>query len=321
MTPTIYIATRLFWNHRADVDGLIHDFAVNFFGPASQEMEKYLILMDSALRDADFHTGCSYDFPFIYNNEIMKKADGYLKNAEKLVKGTKYTERVAIFRLSYDYLATFLSMLEHRNSFEFVSAKKDLEKLQDIQQTAFKYEPKMFSEKAATSYMKRFFSPCVEQGYEKVTGKNVFVAGLPDEWDFLIDPESLGEELGYYRTGRIGGNWIKIKTKTFSWSDQGLRYYKGDAWYRTSVIIPETFKGKKIFIWFGGVDELAKVWINGNLIGTSHGRPFVPFEFEATDFVQFGKENFVSVKIVNKRLNELGTGGITAPVMFYAQQD
>lgn len=320
MTPTIYIATKLFWNHKVDVDALIHDFAVNFFGPASTEMEKYIILMDSALKDADFHTGCSHDLPFIYNQTVMKTAEQYLKKAESLTKNTKYAEKVAIFRLSYDYLSSFLSILENRNKFDFVSAKKDLERLQEIQNQAFKYEPKMFSEKAATSYMARFFSPCVEQGFEKVTGKNTFVAGLPDEWDFLIDPTGVGEHLGYYREGKIGGNWAKIKTKTLSWSDQGLRYYKGIAWYRSSVFIPEKFKGKKIFLWFGGVDEIAKVWVNGNLIGTSPGRAFVPFEFDVTDYVRFGKENYVSVKITNERLNELGTGGITAPVMFYSQE-
>lgn len=321
MTPTIYIATKLFWNHSADVDALIHDFAVNFFGPASDEMEKYVRLMDAALRDADYHTGCSHDLPFIYNPTIMKNADQYLKKAESITKNTKYAERVAIFRLSYDYLVAFLSMLENRNKFDFISAKKDLEKIQEIQQKAFQYEPKMFSEKAATSYMKRFFSPCVEQGFERTTGKNLFVAGLPDEWDFLIDPTSIGEEVGYHRAEKIGGNWGKVKTKTLSWSDQGLRYYKGDAWYRSLAVIPEKFKGKRIFIWFGGVDELAKVWINGNLAGTSPGKAFVPFEFEVTDFIEFGKGNTIAVKITNQRLNELGTGGITAPVMFYAQEN
>ena len=319
MTPTIYIATKLFWNHKADVDALIHDFALNFFGPASEEMEKYIILMDSAMKNADYHTGCSYDLPFIYNPEIMKTAGEYLKKAEDLVKNTKYSEKVAIFRLSYDYLATFLSMLEHRNMFDFVSAKKELENLLSIQDTAFKYEPSMLYKNAAVSYTKRFWSQCIEQGYEKTTGKNTLVAGLPDEWDFLIDPTSLGEKIGYYKSGKIGGNWIKIKTKTLSWSDQGLRYYKGDAWYRTSVVIPEQFKGRKIFIWFGGVDEIASVWINGNLVGTSDGKAFIPFEFESTNFIIPGKENFIAVKITNKRVNELGTGGITAPVMFYAQ--
>ncbi|MGC9066383.1 MAG: sugar-binding domain-containing protein, partial [Candidatus Ratteibacteria bacterium] len=120
---------------------------------------------------------------------------------------------------------------------------------------------------------------------------------------------------------KIGGNWTKIRTKTLSWSDQGLRYYKGDTWYRSSVVIPEKFKDKKIFLWFGGVDELAKVWLNGNEVGTSPGKAFVPFEFDVTNSVNWGRENFVAVKITNKILNELGTGGITAPVMFYAQQE
>jgi len=74
------------------------------------------------------------------------------------------------------------------------------------------------------------------------------------------------------------------------------------------------------------VDEKAKVWLNGKFIGTSgnpgHGLPgvagtFKPFELDATDAIQFGKPNTIAVKITNKQLDELGTGGITAPVMFW----
>jgi hypothetical protein len=82
-----------------------------------------------------------------------------------------------------------------------------------------------------------------------------------------------------------------------------------------------------MFLWFGGVDEKAKVWLNGNLLGESDkphpGLPgaagcFEPFDLEATETVRFGEMNFLAVKVTNVELNELGTGGITAPVMFWS---
>jgi beta-galactosidase len=97
-----------------------------------------------------------------------------------------------------------------------------------------------------------------------------------------------------------------------------LRTYKGEAWYRQEVEIPEKFKGKRIFLWFGGVDEKAKVWLNGKEIGISHGGAFLPFELDATPAVLPGVRNVVTVRLINHKVDELGTGGITAPVMFYA---
>lgn len=92
-------------------------------------------------------------------------------------------------------------------------------------------------------------------------------------------------------------------------------------------MIPERFRRRRIYLWFGGIDEHAKVWLNGQLLGTSdhpgHDLPpmpgvFKPFDLDATDAVRFGEPNFLVVKITNVRLNELGTGGIVAPVLFWS---
>ncbi len=166
--------------------------------------------------------------------------------------------------------------------------------------------------------MRRFFSQCTEQGYERSTGGSRIVAAFDDEWDFQTDPEGVGEALEFYRKDLSGGNWQKIKTSSSSWSNQGLRYYKGDAWYRQRVIIPKQFEGERVLLWFGGVDEKAKVWVNGKLLGDSPGRSFVPFEMDATQAIAPGQQNIVTVRLTNDSLNELGTGGIVAPVMFYS---
>ena len=56
---------------------------------------------------------------------------------------------------------------------------------------------------------------------------------------------------------------------------------------------------------------------NGQPIGISHGAAFYPFELDATDAIQPGK-NTIVVCVSNQVVNELGTGGIVAPVMLYA---
>ena len=84
------------------------------------------------------------------------------------------------------------------------------------------------------------------------------------------------------------------------------------------MTIPADAEGKRIFLWSGGVDEKAKVWVNGRMIGISHGAAFYPFEMDATDAVKAGEENVVVFCVANEVVNELGTGGIVAPVCFYA---
>ncbi|MEO6909273.1 MAG: sugar-binding domain-containing protein [Abditibacteriaceae bacterium] len=120
-----------------------------------------------------------------------------------------------------------------------------------------------------------------------------------------------------WREDITGGSWQKLKTSSYSWSDQGLRYYKGLAWYRTTLNVPQKFVGQRIFLWCGGVDETAKIWVNGKVIGISPGAAFFPFEMDATSAVK-PVDNVITVCSSNEIVNELGTGGIVAPVILYA---
>jgi hypothetical protein len=318
-TPTLYIAARLMWNAEADVDSLLRDFYSKFFGPAAQPMREYLDRMDAALREGDFHTGSSFNMPDFYSPEVMTAAKADLTAAAELTGDTVYGRRVAMFRTTYDFLTAFLDMLSHRNAFRFLEAKESLDRMRAILSRASSHEPPILHPRLSERYLQRLWVPCVEQGYERVTDGNELVAGLPDEWAFFLDPDSLGEDIGLFRDEVPVDHWMRLRTSSASWGDQGLRYYKGDGWYRASVRIPETFRGRRLFLWFGGADEKAKVWVNGKLVGESPGRAFAPFELEATDSVRFGQTNGVAVRVTNTRLNELGTGGITAPVMFWAK--
>jgi hypothetical protein len=317
-TPTLYVAARLMWDAEADVDALLNDFYAKFFGSAAVPMKRYLDRMDAALRDGDFHTGCSYNMPDFYSPEIMKAGKRDLTQAARLARGTGYGERVAGFRLTYDYLAAFIEMLEQRNAFRWEQAKAAMDEMLALQEVAVAHDPPLLSPRAAPNYMRRFWSGPTEEGYERTTGASELVAGLPDEWAVYLDPNGVGEDLGLYRAATPDGNWLRLRTKTASWSDQGLRYYKGGAWYRASVSIAPRFRGRKMMLWFGGADEKAKVWVNGVLLGESPGKAFKPFELDATGAVRFDGENQVTVYVINERLNELGTGGLTGPVMFWA---
>ncbi len=315
-TPTLYIAAKLMWNHNADVDALLADFYEKYFGPAREPMARYFTLMDATVRDADYHTGSSHNMPHFYPAAVRKQARRELATAATQAKGV-YGERVKIFQMTFDYLESFIAMQENRNKIDFVAAQKDLTRLDALQKVLIGYDPPLISPRSGPAHLRRFFREPVEEGFARVQMAKGHVAPLRDEWQFQIDPQKIGEAIGLWRPAALGGNWQKLKTSSLSWSDQGLRGYKGEAWYRQEVTLPQNFAGKKVFLWFGGVDEKAKVWVNGQEVGISHGAAFLPFEFDATTAVKPGARNIVAVRLLNERVNELGTGGITAPAMFY----
>lgn len=346
---TLYVAGRLMWDHTTDVDALLADFYSRFFGAAAQPMGAYLESIDDACRTTDCHTGASYALPRFFGSEWSGRAEELLRKAERSVPTGPYADRVRIYRLNHDRLMAFLGMLGARNRLDFEAAQEALDRLRETTQTMLDFrlypeelpaptieetprsqrdhEARLLWWRCAGSFLDRFWAPCTESGYERTVTRGELVAGTEDEWDFLIDTAGVGEAVGWQRAGLLGGNWQPMLTRTASWSDQGLHYYKGAAWYRTHVVVPERFRGREIYLWFGGVDEKARVWLNGELLGDSdvpgHGLPgaggsFKPFELLATPLVRFGAANTIAVKVTNQDLNEVGTGGITAPVMFWS---
>jgi hypothetical protein len=320
--PSMYVAAKLMWNDRADVDALLADFYEKFFGPAAGPMGRYIALMDAALRDGDYCAGSAWDMPHFYPAPLRREARTLLDEGRRLAAGRGvYEQRVQMITETFEMLEAFVAMMDARVRVDFVAAQRELEKLDSVAGKLMEYKPvPMLSagrHSTYVNYMRRFFRPATEGGYQRVTGGNRLAAAAQDEWDFQIDPARLGEAIGLWRADLTGGNWQRLKTSSLSWSDQGLRYYKGLAWYRQTVEVPDAFAGQRIFLWCGGVDEKAKVWVNGTPIGISHGAAFYPFELDATTAVRTGR-NVITFCVANEVVNDVGTGGIVAPVLLFA---
>ena len=147
---------------------------------------------------------------------------------------------------------------------------------------------------------------------------------LPGEWKFSTDPENRGFFRGWEKPGFDDSRWRSIKVPGY-WENQGVTApnpafpqaklpYDGYAWYRCSVVIPESFRGKKLFLNLGVVDDMDKAFVNGREVGMTGNdvkeywavKRSYPIPPEA---VRFGEVNSIAVKVYDN----FQYGGIAGP--------
>ncbi|MCX6903585.1 MAG: discoidin domain-containing protein [Verrucomicrobia bacterium] len=79
-------------------------------------------------------------------------------------------------------------------------------------------------------------------------------------------------------------------------NDTGKLPWKGVGWYRKHFTLPAGDQGKQIFVDFDGAMANAKVWLNGEYVGTwPYG--YNAFRLELTPFAKFGAENVLAVQL------------------------
>ena len=146
-------------------------------------------------------------------------------------------------------------------------------------------------------------------------------------WYFKADPEKAGEKEQWEKTPfKVFNKWPLFRTDT-QWENQRgtnipdnikaqMKEYNGFGYYARNVYLKPAWKGKRIFLVFGAVDESAWVWVNGAFSGKRIYRDSddwkKPFAIEITDQVNWNQRNqmvFVRVE------DTTGAGGMWRPVM------
>ena len=151
---------------------------------------------------------------------------------------------------------------------------------------------------------------------------------LNGEWNYIVDPYENGyynyrleafdqsenpDKSAYFlnsepkdKSDRIEYDFdtSEVITVPSDWNSQDdkLFYYEGTIWYKKSFDYTKTNANNKVFVYFGAVNYLAEVYLNGKKIGKHEGG-FTPFNFDITSLLQ-EKDNFLIVKVDNKRKKE-----------------
>jgi beta-glucuronidase len=168
---------------------------------------------------------------------------------------------------------------------------------------------------------------------------------LNGKWQYIMDPYETGfydyrwaekkeNDREAYWNSDVPENKTDRKEHGYSdkytlsvpgdWNSQAAKflYYEGTVWYKRSFDFQKSNSSDRVFLYFGAVNYRADVYLNGKKLGMHKGG-FTPFNFEIPDSVLKSKNNFLVVKVDNKRLKDeiptLNTdwwnyGGITRDV-------
>lgn len=169
---------------------------------------------------------------------------------------------------------------------------------------------------------------------------------LNGEWSYIIDPYETGfydyrfierkeddkeaywnTDIPNHRSERLEHGYNDVYTMHVpgDWNsqDSAFLYYEGSMWYQRYFDYNKSNPDNRFFIYFGAVNYQADVYLNGKKLG-QHKGGFTPFQFEIPDEILKEKDNFLVVKVDNKRhKDEVPTintdwwnyGGITRDVL------
>ena len=114
-------------------------------------------------------------------------------------------------------------------------------------------------------------------------------------WNFQFDLENKGENEKWFENT---AGFSKTITVPFSWGAplSGIEDEGDIGWYNREIIIPDSWKGKKIFLVVGASDWKTIGWLDGKAIGENRGG-YTPFEFELTPHVKFGEKQNITLRV------------------------
>ena len=132
---------------------------------------------------------------------------------------------------------------------------------------------------------------------------------LDGMWNTIIDPYESGISSHFYENRKPASKTDLVeydfdrspKLKVpgdWNSQDEKLLFYEGVMWYQRSFSYQKK-TNKRVFLYFGAVNYLSRVWLNGTKLG-EHVGGYTPFNFEITDQIKDG-ENSLVVEVDNTR--------------------
>lgn len=317
LAPSDYVFMKLSWNTRQDWHALLRQFCEKAYGAGADAMEAYHLDLIKTQHGAGQEAGSYHAFPLIYSDEWVRGALARIDQAASAAKTDPDRQRIGFVRHNVEALQLFLTFHAATTSFDFAGAKRQYDAMRAHWDKAYALNSDLVANEAP-GYLKRFLVRFVDDALKFSSDPYRIVARIPDAMPTQFDEKMVGHGAGfeYEQPATDDSAWPTSRTYSSNWSAQGLAagHRSGSVWYRHRFVLPADLKGQPVGLFVGGVEDEVRVWINGQLVGTSGQRFSTPAQFDLTDGVKAGAENVLAMQVIrNSAANEIGIGGILRP--------
>ncbi len=135
-------------------------------------------------------------------------------------------------------------------------------------------------------------------------------------WRFKPDPDNRGVAEHWASPAlKLDDSWKKIRVGA-AWEGQGYPDLDHWAWYRITVQIPESWRGRPVYLNFTGVDDMYELYLDGERIArrgdlaTRRDTFSEKFSHDLTARMRPGEPHVIAVRVYDW----YGAGGIFRPV-------
>ena len=322
-SATNYVRGQLLWNLDTDVEALLEDYYTRFYGKAGPVVSRFDEAVENTMTQSMVDHHEEERIPEVFPHDVVVRITDAVGEVEKLVSDadTFTRQRVAYFRMEVDHFRAYSEMRYAETQLDFKRAAEQAQAMIDIESKVNKINLTFID-----SYLAHFDSkPMYGEmgGNASAQGKlrqyrakqklidgtgGTLVAALPIAWQFKPDPYDRGVVFEWHRVQANDSGWRDMNT-TASWEIQGMQDetaqgYNGYGWYRTTFDVPESFKGKPMRLFIGGMNNQAWVWINNKLaVAVPYHDYWQRWKYHAdvdiSGYIEAGKTNQIAIRVWN----------------------
>ena len=312
--PHNYIMARLGWDIDADWRDLLDEYCQAAFGDGAEAMVKYYLLLDDRQTNAGVESGAFPSVPLVLGRDFIEEARALFAEATAATNNDIHKRNIDWFGQSVGMLAAFHDIRDAMAEGDYVAARAHYDAMMAIWQKYHDANSNLVS-RYGFRYVDRWcLKPALDLMETHSTGDYQLIHQLPDELPTMLDPEDMGQLMGFDQPGMLQKDLMKTKTYSSTWDHQGLGAYRdGGVWYYDRFTVDKWNDGEGIGLAVGAVEDTIHVWVNGKYIGMGRGY-MKPFVFDLTEHTTPGEENVIAMQVIRRTyLNEAGLGGMIYP--------
>lgn len=348
MLPAYVLASRMTFYPREKPEAILQDLWMKFYGAAAEPMARYWTGIDRVYLEAREYAGSPFCYLKIFTPEVMKAARADLDAALAACRTPMEYRRVKLIDESFVLFELYMKMRNDWAAGNLRTLETDYESWRggvldmvrryrdpaDLTYVQGRHGNPLWNDSA----LRRGYADGarMEREYARL-GKSML------EWKWKHNPGPETESLPWTAPDLNDKEWPTTHIVRDTWSSLGHHFSmtdepsgkSGRMAYRAGQKLPAMPAGKKAFLWIGGTDGRAKLFVNGK-----HVKYIVPEKtkqhaagdaldafdgyckpalFDITDAVKAGDNQF-TILAERHKLNELGTGGLIGPVVIYREK-